>query len=235
MNKINAIVIEDEPNNLELLINLLEEYCPTVEVMATAGTVKNAVVKLRANNPDLVFLDIELPDGNGFEVLEKIPTRNFTTVFTTGYDQYAVKAIKYAAYDYLLKPLSIDDLQAVIEKYKEDKLQDSIPNDKIFVTDHEKYRIIDCMNVHYLEAQDNYTFIHLQKDKILSSYTIGKYEESLPDYIFRSHRSFLVNVHHIKNISRGSGGEIHMKNGAVVPVAYRRKSSLLDAIKKYAE
>lgn len=232
---INAFIVEDEPHNLELLTQLIEQYCPSVTVVATAKSVKEAVAKIQDTSPDVLFLDIELPDGTGFEVLEKLPERSFATVFTTGYDKYAIKAIKYAAYDYLLKPLSIDALQAVVEKYKQEKNLVSSSNDKIFVTDHDRYRIIDCMNVHYLEAQESYTFIHLEDNKILSSYSLGKFEESLPGYLYRCHRSYLVNVHHIETVSRGSGGDIHMKNGSTIPVAFRRKSGLIDTLKQFTD
>ena len=231
--QINAIIVEDEPHNLELLVQLIEEYCPSVIIQNTAHSVKEAISKIQGNLPDILFLDIELPDGNGFEVLENLPNRNFSTIFITGYDKYAVKAIKYAAYDYLLKPLSIDELQTVIKKYKEDKLNEDSSNNKIFITDHDRYRIIDCMNVFYLETQDNYTYIHLGDQKVLSSYSIGKFENSLPEYMFRCHRSFIVNVHYIQSVSRGAGGEIKMKNGRSIPVAYRRKSTLLETLKKY--
>lgn len=230
----SAIIVEDEKHNLSLLLKLLDQYCPGVEVKSTASSVKDGVMEINKHQPDIVFLDIELPDGTGFDLLHEINHRSFATIFTTGYDKYAIKAIKYAAFDYLLKPLSITELRSVIQKYDEDRLKDIDLDNKIFITDNEKYRIIDCMNVLYLEAHDNYTFIHLIDNKILSSYSLRKFEESLPDFFFRSHKSYIVNLKLIRSVSRGSGGEIKLKNDTSLPIAFRRKSELLEKLKIYS-
>ena len=232
--KIKAVIVEDEPNNLKLLVKLLDLYCDEVEVTGTAQSIKEGLSVLNKQHPDILFLDIELPDGKGFDLLHQVPHRNFEVIFTTGYDEHAIKAIKYAAFDYLLKPLSIESLQNVVRKYKEERADSKTPIYRIFVTDNEHYRMIDSMNIFFIEAKDNYTFVHLNDNKILTSSPLKKYEENLPEFFFRTHKSYLVNVKHVQSVSRGTGGEVVLSNNKSIPVAVRRKAELMERLKDFS-
>lgn len=246
---IKALIVEDEKNSQELLKDLIEQYCEGVEVVAIAGSVASALQAIEDHKPDLVFQDIELPDGDGFQVLEKASPLDFEVIFTTAYDQYAMRAFKFAATDYLLKPIDIDELTAavkrVVEKHEEGTPsppnQENIstllqnirnlqqPFRRIVLPTSNGFTVVDPKDIIRCESDRNYTFIFLNDGrKILVSRTIKEYDEMLEDFnFFRIHQSHLINLNYLKNYTRGRGGYVELTNGTTLDVSARRKSEFL--------
>lgn len=245
---IRALLVEDEKNSQELISGLINEYCEGVEVAGIAGSVSEALEKIKSLSPELLFLDIELPDGDGFQVLEKSPSKNFEVIFITAYDQYATKAFKFSATDYLLKPVDIDELQEAVKRVlekrantpkeeQEARLEALIANLKhlqqplkrIVLPTSNGFTVVNPDDIIRCESDRNYTFIFLKDGrKILVSRTIKEYDEMLSDYnFFRIHQSHLINLSYLKNYTRGRGGYVELTDGSVLDVSARRKSEFL--------
>lgn len=243
---IRAVIVEDEKNSQDLLKELVEQYCESISVVAIAGNVTQALKALKTHQPDLIFLDIELPDGDGFQVLENSENLNFDVIFTTAYNQYAMRAFKFSATDYLLKPVDIEELQEatkrVVEKQKDKKdssdkitalLQNirnlNTPFKKIVLPTSNGFTVVDPSEIIRCESDRNYTFIFLTDGrKILVSRTIKEYDEMLRDYnFFRIHQSHLINLSFLKNYTRGRGGYVELKDGTILDVSARKKSEFL--------
>lgn len=254
---IKAVIIEDEEKSGRFLNNLLNTYCSNVKVSGTAKSVTSAIELTRKEKPDLVFLDIILEDKNGFEVLKNLNERNFEVIFTTAHNEYALKAIKFSALDYLVKPINIEELQMAVEKAEKRirekeksniniPLENLIENQKCANSLTHKMglqyaggiRFVPVSDIYYLGAEGNYTNVYLESEKILVTKTLKNFEELLSDYkFFRAHRSFLVNLSHISEYDNsttieGSGGQIILKNNASIPVSRDKKKDLLDIISK---
>ncbi len=244
---LTAIVIDDEVNGRIALKQKLHDYCPTVKVIAEAENGLDGMDMIQKFQPQLVFLDIEMPGMDGFEMLINIPDKKFHLVFTTAYDQYAIKAIKYAAFDYLLKPIDIDELKETIERLEHapvpeitgKKLETLEQNlltkpflNKIAVPTQEGLLFFDINHIIRLEAQSNYTFIYFDdQPKMMASRTLKEFEEILPlDTFFRIHNSHIINLLFIKKYIRGDGGQVEMKNGDHILVSRRKKDEFLKII-----
>jgi len=244
---ITAIIIDDESKGRLALRQKLESYCPSVKILAEAADGKEALMVIEKHDPQLIFLDIEMPRMNGFEMLNAIKTKKFHIIFTTAYDQYAIKAIKYAAFDYLLKPIDIEELKTAVEKI--DRIQNNQTQNQVELMQqnmqHPKKQLnklaiptldglcfYDINDIIHLEAQSNYTFIHFSgKPRITASKTLKEFEEILPDDIFfRTHHSHLINLNYIKRYIKGDGGQIEMQNGTYIDVSRRKKEEFLKAI-----
>ncbi|MEL6676983.1 MAG: LytTR family DNA-binding domain-containing protein [Bacteroidota bacterium] len=245
---LKALIVEDERNSQELLKALITEYCDGIEVASIAGNVADALAAVKDVNPDLVFLDIELPDGDGFQVLEKSENITFDVIFTTAYDQYAMRAFKFSATDYLLKPVDIEELQAAAQRVVE-KRQSEEPGNKgehlealirnirnmgkpfkrIVLPTSNGFTVVNPEDIIRCESDRNYTFIFLNDGrKILVSRTIKEYDEMLQDYnFFRIHQSHLINLAYLKNYTRGRGGYVELTDGSQLDVSARRKSEFL--------
>jgi len=203
---ITAIIIDDEVIGRLALREKLAAYCPQVQVLAEAPDGHNALLLIQHHKPKLIFLDIEMPRMNGFEMLNALSEKNFHVIFTTAYDQYAIKAIKYAAFDYLLKPIDIEELKNAVDKISNtvnhqtgkqaELLQENIQHpkkqlNKLAIPTLEGLLFFDINDIIHLEANSNYTFIHFSgKPKITASKTLKEFEEILPENIFFSHPSF---------------------------------------------
>ncbi len=245
---IEALLIEDEKNSQELLKSLIEEFTTGVKVVGVAGSVAEALTKIKELRPKLIFLDIELPDGDGFQVLEKAEKVDFDIIFTTAFNQYALRAFKFSATDYLLKPIDIEELQAavarVVEKQsvaqpqdnkdKIDALLQNIRNShqplrRIVLPTSNGFTVVNPDDIIRCESDRNYTFIFLaDKRRILVSRTIKEYEEMLTEYnFFRIHQSHLINLTFLKNYIRGRGGQVELTDGTMVEVSARKKSEFL--------
>ena len=245
---IKALIVEDEKNSQELLKELITEYCDGVEVVAIAGNVADASQALIDHSPGLVFLDIELPDGDGFQVLENCEKIDFDVIFTTAYDQYAMRAFKFAATDYLLKPVDIEELQAAVERVveKQKSAENGDQNEqitaliknirnigqpfkRIVLPTSNGFTVVDPSDIIRCESDRNYTFIFLADGRrILVSRTIKEYDEMLNEYnFFRIHQSHLINLSYLKNYTRGRGGYVELKDGTTLDVSARRKSEFL--------
>lgn len=242
---INSIIIDDESHCRKTLSLLLKEYCPGVQVLHQCEDAESGIEAIKAMKPDLVFLDIEMPRMNGFQMLEEIGEINFAVIFTTSYDQYAIKAFRFYALDYLLKPIVSKELIAAIHKLQTQSklpsaeqfelLLNKIGNreevfPKIAVPTSDGFELIPVDQVMLCEAKDNYTYFNLKnKKKIIACRMLKEVEEQLADfpYFVRVHNSYLVNIKEIKKYVRGEGGYVIMTDDTSVNVSRSRKEALL--------
>ena len=244
-NMIRTIIIEDEENSRAILNNMLHEYFKNIEVIAICKNNEEAKTAIENLLPDLVFSDVELENDTVFNMLAQLENIDFEIIFTTGYDKYAIQAIKFSALDYLLKPFSREDLQEALNHYqqKEHKKQAAhqfdalFHNLKHFQKDLKKIAlptsngltVYSVKDIIRCQAEVNYTnFFFASKNKILVTKTLKEYEELLNDYDFiRVHNSHLINLHHVKNYTRGEGGTVTMSDGTTVDVSRRKKEEFL--------
>ncbi|MEM1325145.1 MAG: LytTR family DNA-binding domain-containing protein [Bacteroidota bacterium] len=238
---LKAILIDDEPNCLKVLEWELQNSCPDVEVLGMFDSGKEGLKALQQHQPDVVFLDVDMPYMNGFEMLELVPDIDFEVIFTTAHDEYAVKAFKINAIDYLLKPIDEDELQAAIKKVKDKKQNKSgkatIAADdprkniirKIALPTFEGLVFVEVDQIIYCQSDNNYTKIFLKQGKdLFISKTLKELEELLGNYHFyRVHNSFVVNLNEIKNYVKADGGYLVMVNDDKVRVSRSKKESLL--------
>ena len=241
---ITATIVDDEPYSCESLVTLLERYCPEVKVLDICYSAASALKSINEQKPQLLFLDIEMPHMNGFEMLEKLPDIDFELIFTTSYDQYAIKAIRFSALDYLLKPIDQDDLRKAVQKVINNRNHDSeqqikillqkinhpaIAVNKIAIPTMEGLQMIFVESIISCAADRNYTVIMLKNgQKIIASRTLKELEEMLEDYSFtRVHHSYLVNLNEVDKYIKGEGGYLLMSNGTNIDVSRSRKEFLL--------
>jgi len=238
--QLSAVIIEDEVNSREILRNYLKNYCSQVTILGEAGTIKEGIALIAREQPNLVFLDVEMPFGNAFDLLEEMPDRNFETVFVTAYNQYAMEALNQHAAYYLMKPINIDELikaVAYVEEVitKEDLLQDRVLSSKqqkvegkITLPQQDGFQVLNVSEILYCMADDNYTQIFMAERKILVSKTLKYFEEALSVFPFvRIHKSFLVNINEVVKYKKGKGGSVIISNGKELMVAASRKKQLL--------
>lgn len=242
---IQAIIIDDEKNSREALHILLEENCPDVEVIAEADGYHSAVKLINEMQPDLIFLDIQMPDGNGFRVLEDTQHINKEVIFTTAYDNYAIKAFKYSALDYLLKPIDTIELQNAVEKVKNaqssdvnssiefllENLKKKEKPDKLVLSTAEGINVVSIQNIIHCQSDDYYTrFFFEDRKNLLVSKTLKEYEQILKDHNFiRPHKSHLINIRHIKSYIK-SESYIVLTDGSQIPVSRRKRDMVLQVI-----
>ena len=241
---IKAVIVDDEPYSCESLVTLLERYCPAVKVADICYSGEDALKAIKEQQPQIVFLDIEMPKMNGFEMLEKLPEINFEIIFTTSYDQYAIKAIRFSALDYLLKPVDREELQRSVQKAIQQQhnplpqqleilLQKisnpSSPIQKIALPTMEGLQMIAVDSIISCASDGNYTiFLLKNKQKIIASRTLKDIEEMLGDYSFlRVHHSYMVNLNEVNKYIKGEGGYLIMSDDSSVDVSRRRKEMLL--------
>jgi two-component system LytT family response regulator len=247
MNKLNTVIIDDEEKSRDTLRQMLSLFCKNTQIIGEAKDVRTGVELLSIVKPDLVFLDIKMPDGNGFDLLRKLKTRNFNLIFTTAFDQYAIKAFKFNAIDYLLKPIDADELKAAVKKAENNTATnkanvDNLINNaaevkeedqKIILSTSEGIHIIKVKNIIRCQADDYYTNFFLNDGrKIMISKTLKESEELLVDYKFiRPHRSHLVNISYIKKYVKSDGGYIVLADGTKIPVSRRKKDVMVEYLK----
>jgi len=237
---LRAIIVEDEETSREILKNYLTKYCPSVEVLGEAANVDEALVLIRNNTLDLVFLDVEMPYGNAFDLLDQVGDRSFETVFVTAYNHYAIDALNAHASFYLLKPISIDKLIEAVDyvseiKEKENSLQNTVlkpklsqVTGKITIPLQSGFEVLEVADILYCQADDNYTNIHLETGKKLVSKTLKYFEDILTESGFaRVHKSYLVNVNEITEYRKGKGGSVVLSSGKEIMVSPSRKKELL--------
>ncbi len=242
---LTAIIIDDEAKGRMALKQKLLDYCEEIQWAGEAENGIEGIKLIEKIHPDIVFLDIEMPRMDGFEMLHRLPEKNFHIIFTTAYDQYAIKAIKYAAFDYLLKPIDIEELKIAVSKihsrpqiHTGKKLelldQNLLKNNfnKIAISTLEGLLFFNISDIIHLEANSNYTTIYFtNRPKLLASRTLKDFEELLPtDIFFRTHHSHLINLNYIKRYIKGDGGQIELQNGNYVDVSRRKKEEFLNAI-----
>jgi len=240
---IKAVIIDDIPEAITVLKADLETYCDNIEVIGSANGVVSGAKVIKDLKPDLVFLDIQMPDGTGFDLLEIIGETNFKLIFTTASDEFAIKAFKFSAIDYLLKPIDPDDLMRAVEKVEQqqqptsrlDLLKENLNHPKkIALNTVDKIHIVDIENVIRLQSDINYTkFFFKDGSKLIVTKTLKEFDKMLSDHHFiRIHQSHLVNVNMIKEFIK-QNGEVILTDGTKIPVSTRKKSTLMDMISKF--
>lgn len=240
---IKTILIEDEPASRQALETMVLEFCPELQLSGIAASVDRAEELIKAEQPDLVFLDIELPDGTGFDLLERFPEPTFDIIFTTGYEKYAIRAFKTAAMDYLMKPIDPDELRSavgrIMSKRKVSRKTDQYKvlmqnlksggNEQIALASQEGFLFVKIKDIIYCKGDGAYTYFFLRnEDKVTVSKNIGEFEELLEDYgFFRVHKSYLINLNEMKKYIRGEGGYVVLSNNQTVDVSKRRKEAFM--------
>ncbi|RKF04409.1 LytTR family two component transcriptional regulator [Tenacibaculum lutimaris] len=242
--KIRAIIVEDEQISRDILRNYIAKYCPNVELLGEASNIEEAQKLIEKYELDLVFLDVEMPFGNAFDLLEKVENKTFEVVFVTAYDHYAIEALNNQATYYLLKPISIDKLIKAVSlvteiKEKENELENTIltpkttaVNGKITIPQQDGFEVVNIYDIVFCKADDNYTEVHFKDSKKLVSKTLKYFEDILKDNSFaRIHKSFLVNVNEITKYKKGKGGSVILSNGKEIMVSSSKKANLLSFFK----
>ena len=247
---LKAIIIDDEKPILNMLESIVEQYCHDVEVIATADSVSSGLKRIKSLHPDILFLDINLTDGTGFQLLEQLGEKLPMVVFITAYDEYAVKAFRFSAIDYVMKPINVNDIIVAVEKCKNqlekeslsEKLKTFIQNmdesnleeKKIVLKTTESIHIVKVGEIIRCEADHNYTqFFLIENRKLLVSKTLKEFEEMLLDYgFFRTHQSHLININFIDRFDKADGGELVLTNKSRVPVSKRKRDELFELFEK---
>jgi len=246
---VTAIIIDDDPFCSFQLQDMITKYCHEIDILAVCDNGIEGLAKIQALTPEVVFLDVEMPGMNGFEMLRNLHAINFEIIFTTLYPHYAIRAIRFSALDYLLKPIDGTALQEAVSRLT-DKRQHAtkLPqplqivgyaNEKklnnLAVPTMEGLLFIGLQEIIYCESDDKYTKIFLSDKKmVLSSRTMGDFEELLQHHgFFRIHKSYLINLGHLKKYLRGEGGQVIMANGATLDVSRRKKNELLDLVSQF--
>jgi two-component system, LytTR family, response regulator len=243
-NMIKAIIIDDEIHCQETLSIMLKEFCPNVQITDQCRSAQKGLEAIKTHKPDLLFLDIEMPNMNGFEMLEHLNEISFAIIFTTSYDQYAIKAIRFSALDYLLKPIDPKDLVSAIHKVEKQKqipppehfqlllshLKDKKSFSKVAIPTAEGFELIPSAQVIRCEADDNYTHFYMKGGRsITACRTLKEIEEQLEDFpsFLRVHHSYIVNLEEVMKYVRGEGGYLVMSDNSTVNVSRSRKEALL--------
>uniref|UniRef100_UPI0032180BEC LytR/AlgR family response regulator transcription factor n=1 Tax=uncultured Draconibacterium sp. TaxID=1573823 RepID=UPI0032180BEC len=245
--QIKSILVDDEKHGRENLAGILAKHCPDVKVLAETGSVEGAIKLIRSEAPDLVFLDIEMPKTNGFELLEYFDDISFEVIFVTAYDNYAIKAIRFSAADYILKPINFNELKAAVEKVAdrlrhkaENKqlkvLQQNIQqpeNPRIGLPTGDRIEFVDVKNIIHCRGEGNYTHIFIDEKKhMLVAKTLVEFEDLLTEYSFvRTHKSHLVNLKHVTAYLKKDGGVLQLSNGDEIAISRRRKELVLKMLK----
>ena len=244
--KIRVLIVDDEENGRENLEGVLQTYCPEVEVIGEANSALSAIEQIQLKQPSLVFLDIEMPGGNGFQVLDFFKQPDFQVVFVTAYDQYAIKAIRLSALDYILKPIDIMLVKAAIDKHASLKKEEDsrlkqfienkhlpIANKRIALPLADKIHFVEVQHIISCKGEASYTTIFTSKGKhYLVSKPLIEYEDILSDYGFiRTHKSHIVNRTHINTFIKSDGGYLLMSDGSNIPVSRRKKEAVLLELK----
>jgi two-component system LytT family response regulator len=238
-----AVIVDDEKDSRQILINYLEKYCPDVTVCGFGESVATGLEAIRKHNPDIVFLDIEMPYGNGFDLLEQAGDHQFETVFVTAFGNYAIQALNQSASYYLLKPINIDELVKAVEKIKTEKaennytqharvLLDNLKNNgqqKIMLPTLEGFEIVPVADIIYGEAADNFTRFYFKEGQpLMICRTLKYFEDVLSAHGFlRIHRSYLINPSFVIRYSKGKGGYVTMKNNQELEVSANKKQEFL--------
>lgn len=247
---IKTVIVDDESRSRETIFELLKMYCDNVEVVDQAEDVKTGLLSIRKHNPDLVLLDIKMPDGTGFDLVRQIEQVNFKIIFITAYEEYAIKAFKFSALDYLLKPIDPEELTLAISKVSDtlhnenltaritdfmtyiDHFRKHSDGKKIILKTSENIYVVDTDDIISVESDQNYSRFHLiDGEPIFVSRTMKDYTAMLEgEAFYRIHQSFIINLKHVKRYNRGENLCI-MSDGSKIPVSYRKKDELFNLFK----
>ena len=244
---ISALIIDDEKNGRENLAGLIKTHCPQIRIAGEASSVEQALAEIQELHPQLIFLDIEMPGGNGFRLLEHFKSFPFEVIFVTAYDNYAIKAIRFSASDYILKPINLNELIAAVDKVSQ-RIWQQIENERIrqlyLNTRHpanpkiglptgERIEFVEVKSIIRCQGESNYTHLYFSDRKpILSAKSLIEFEELLGEHDFiRVHKTHLVNLNHVTSFTKNDGGSLTMSNGDSVAISRRRKDFTMEQIK----
>ncbi len=248
--EIKAVIIDDERNSRDLICDIIKSHFPDILLQSAVNTA-TGIKTINTFNPDIVFLDIDMPDGTGFDVLKNISEYNFKVIFITAHEEYAVKAIKYSALDYILKPVNavelVNAINKALKKIKSEieqlKIETLLSNLELFgksrkrklvLSTSDNTYIVDTDDIVRCKSDNNYTTFYLNNgNRILMSKTLKEYENLLsPDNFIRIHRSHLINVNYIDRIGKRNSGFLYMKDGTEIPVSHGKRDALTDMLKR---
>lgn len=244
---LKTIIIDDEPKARKAIANIIEKYFPDIIIAETADNVKSGIAALKSHKPEIVFLDIQLGNSTGFDLLKEFGAINFKVIFITAYEKYAIKAFRFSAIDYILKPINPDDLIEAIKKTEailntenmNIKLNILLANreketKKIVLRTSDSLKVANIQDIVRCEADGNYTRIYFNHgNKILVSRSLREFDEMLTEYgFFRVHNAHLINMAYLERCEKTKGGNVYMKDRAEIPVAFARKQSLIKALEQ---
>lgn len=247
---IRTVVVEDEKKSREVILSLIQKHCPELQVVGEADSVGKAVEVIKKEKPELVFMDIQLADGTGFDILEQVQGIDFYLIFATAFDQYAIKAIKYSAIDYLLKPIDGDEMKGAVKKVIEKKSSNSnLDNLRFLLSNLKKgedefsritlptgnaYEIVNIKDIIRCEASESYTYFFLVgKRKFLVTQGLKHYEDILPSESFiRVHHSHLINMNHVIRYLKEDGGYAVMSDDSRIEISRRKREAFLERLNK---
>jgi len=243
----SALIVDDEKNGRENLCGLIEKYCPQINIVAEAASVTEAIQKIEEFQPKLIFLDIEMPGGNGFSLLEHFKSFPFEVIFVTAYDNFAIKAIRFSASDYILKPINLNELIIAVDKVSQrisqrgenerirQLYQNSLhpSNPKIGLPTGERIEFVEVKSIIRCQGEINYTHLYFSDRKpMLSAKSLIEFEELLSEYGFiRVHKTHLVNMNHVASFTRNDGGMLILSNGDSVLISRRRRDYTFEQLK----
>jgi len=249
--KLKTLIVDDEQDAVNFINSIIEEYCPSLEVVAKANNIVQGAAAINDKKPDLVFLDVEMPNGNGFDLLAQFPEKDFEVVFITAFNHYAIKAIKFSAVDYILKPINIHEfieaVNRVVKKRSErpsqgnenlkilmENLRTSPPS-RMAIPTADGMEYLNPREIIRIEADRSYSWFFLTGGrKILVSKHLKEFQELLSDrHFFRSHNSHLINLKYVKKYIRKEGGYIEMTDNTMIPVSRNRKDLFLAHMAKF--
>ena len=244
---LSAIIIDDEKNGRENLAGLIKTHCPQIRIVSEANSVAQAIAEIKAHRPQLIFLDIEMPGGNGFQLLEHFSDFPFEVIFVTAYDNYAIKAIRFSASDYILKPINLNELITAVDKVSQRVKQQSEnerirqlylntihpTNPKIGLPTGERVEFVEVKSIIHCQGESNYTHLYFtDKKPLLVAKSLIEFEELLGEYGFiRVHKAHLINLNHVSSFTKNDGGVLIMSNGNQVSISRRRKDLTLSQLK----
>ncbi|MBL7968580.1 MAG: response regulator transcription factor [Prolixibacteraceae bacterium] len=244
---LSALIVDDEKNGRENLAGLIRSHCPQIKVVAEAASVEQAISAIHEHQPQLIFLDIEMPGGNGFQLLEHFNNFPFEVIFVTAYDNYAIRAIRFSASDYILKPINLNELKAAVDKVSE-RIRNRSENErirqlylntmhpanpKIGLPTGERVEFVEVKSIVRCQGESNYTHIYFADHKpILTAKSLIEFEELLSEYGFvRVHKTHVVNLNHVTSFTKNDGGVLYLSNGDSVAISRRRKDFTLEQLK----
>lgn len=246
---IKAVIIDDEQGSVVALTSFLHAHCPQVAVLGSAHNIRTGKELMDTYQPQLVFLDIEMPGGSGFDLLRSLPSIEFEVVFITAYNQYAINAFRFSAVDYLLKPLRITQVKEAVQKAEQRMIEKASARNyelllrnmterdasqqRLAFTDRGEQYLVPLSDIMYLAGSSNYTHIHTRQRVFLTTTRLKDYEEMLPAEVFcRIHHSYIVNTTHIAKVLKGRGGVVVMQDGSELEIAFRRKAQFMSMFTK---
>ena len=254
--KIRAVIVDDELKAREGLEEMLRKYCPEVGILATESNISDAVKTINEQSPNLLFLDIKLHNGTGFDILDQVRERNFEVVFTTAYSQYAVQAIKFSALDYLLKPINVEELQESVKRatthihrnlvLQDEKLDvlvenlsrpDSQEEQQMVLSLADGFKVSNLSEIVRCTSERNYTWVYLQNgNNMLTTKTLKEYEDLLQDKgFFRCHNSHLINMRYVSKFKRGKNPTVELNDGSMIRVSRLKREAFIQALNHHSQ